>query len=361
MGIAFPDTRQSACARFRFRYSECDRCASVCPHEAIRLADDGIGIDTARCQNCGLCVAACRTGAVTSDAITPIDWVRKAVAAGAASFACPRVERPGAQRVPCLAALDASVLAYLSRRNVPAQLWGADQCERCPHGERGAALLALNLEAVEALARETTDPAQWLAIDLPHAPQSENELRPARRQLFRRLIGRAVDAATVPREDPEATVPVPEKAIRAGPYHLPEVREVLNIVRRNPARADRPANAHPSLPTIDLRLDAGCTHCEACFRACPTGALQIVESADAWSLEFSADRCVGCEVCLEVCQPQVLGAAPSIPSPDSGWRPLHRLGKQRCQRCDRPFVSATPDEHCPICADDADVFDEIFG
>lgn len=360
MGTAYPTVRQTACTRYRYRYSECERCARVCPHEAIRLADDGINIETAACQNCGLCVAACRTGAVASALVAPIEWVRKAVADGSANFACPRAEHPGAYRVPCLAVLDATVLAYLARRGVATRLWGADQCAHCPHGDKGATLLALNLEAVDALASEVIDREQWIAIELPDGPQAVSEVRTARRQLFRRLVGRAVDVAMAS-ADPGANMPAPEKAIRAGPYHVPELRELLNIVRRNPARSDRRVDAHPSLAAVGLEISAGCTHCEACFRACPTGALQIVESVDEWSLEYSADRCVGCELCIEVCRPRVLCAASSIPPPDSGWRSLHRLGKQRCQRCDRPFVSATPADHCPICEDDADVFDEIFG
>jgi RNA polymerase subunit RPABC4/transcription elongation factor Spt4 len=35
--------------------------------------------------------------------------------------------------------------------------------------------------------------------------------------------------------------------------------------------------------------------------------------------------------------------------------------KQRCNRCDRFFVSPEPQEKCKVCSDDEDAFASIYG
>ena len=119
---------------------------------------------------------------------------------------------------------------------------------------------------------------------------------------------------------------------------------------------------HEALPALEIIIAPGCTVCEACFRVCPTGAISITENPGDWALMFQRDRCVGCAVCLEVCQPRVLDAAATFDlTPDQPARPLISLAKQRCKRCDRFFVSPRPEETCRVCSDDQDAFTAIYG
>jgi ferredoxin len=192
-------------------------------------------------------------------------------------------------------------------------------------------------------------------------------LRPApvhtgRRQLFRRLFGRGVDAVAGSAAPPQAQTPIPDKAIRAGAYAGTERRELLHIICERKDGQPYPMQWHEALPLMQLTLHPGCTTCEACFRACPTGAIQIVENPGDWALTFQADRCVACEVCLEVCQPRVLDAEAEFDvRPGQPARVLLSLVKQRCNRCDRFFVSPAPQETCKVCGDDQDAFTAIFG
>lgn len=370
MSLAYPQFRASRCTRYRYRYSECSRCADVCPHEALVLRDDGVGLDATRCQNCGLCVSACRTGAWTSEQFKPIDLLRQAIKLPAFSVACAPSGAVADAVVPCLGALDAASLAYLAKRRIPVTLRGAEHCTACPHGERGAAQLAMNLAACDVLMRAAEPLAgePWIAPQreaaAPHVADRQADRLPegfaaGRRQLFRRLVGRGVDeVARAPEPPPSA----PDSAIRPGAYALTEQRELLQIVC---ARKDGQPFTVPlddALPLMALTLYAGCTACEACFRVCPTGALQIEESPADWQLKFQPDCCVACEVCLEVCQPRVLDADSAFDArPERPARVLLALAKQRCERCDRHFVSAQPEQTCPVCRDDEDAFSQIFG
>lgn len=363
MSIAYPEFRNTRCTRFRYRYSECRRCADACPHDAITLSDTGAQIDSARCQNCVLCVSACHTGAWASESFKPIDLLRQAIKQPAFSLACTPSGLAADTCVPCLGAVNAATIAYLGKRRIPLTLLGSAHCSACAHGTKGAAQLAANLDAAESLraAAQETD-KDWLQPQLPDtaAASTAQQPRTGRRQLFRRLIGRGIDA--VAEAQPAARPVVPDKAIRAGAYGGTEQRELLTIVCERKDEQPAMISWHEALPLMQLTLQQGCTNCEACFRACPTGAIQIVENPGDWALTFQTDRCVACEVCLEVCQPRVLDAAASFDTrPEQPAKVLHSLVKQRCERCDRFFVSATPLKTCPVCSDDEDAFTAIFG
>ncbi|MDT3736534.1 MAG: 4Fe-4S dicluster domain-containing protein [Denitratisoma sp.] len=363
MTVSLPEFHTTRCTRYRYRYSNCQRCAEACPHDAVALLDEGIRLDTARCQNCALCTTACPTAALGADNLPRLDLLRRAIKTDRFSFACAPSGLAGDAVVPCLGALDAAMLAYLAKRRIAVALRGSRHCGQCAHGAKGETQLAAHLEAADTLEAEAA-PEEWLAATLDDAPGqagAAGDFRAGRRQLFRRLIGRGVDE--VAREATPATeLPVEEKAIRAGPWFVPEMRELLQIVckRKNgePFRIER----QTALPLMDIRLKRGCTACEACFRVCPTGAMQIREDDENWNLAFAIDRCVGCGACLEVCQPRVLDAAESFDaSPEREPAVLRQLAKQRCNRCDRFFVSSEPCDTCPVCADDAEAFTAIFG
>ncbi|MBI3140312.1 MAG: 4Fe-4S dicluster domain-containing protein [Rhodocyclales bacterium] len=359
----FPQFHTARCVRYRYRYSECRRCAEACPHEAVELLDEGIRIDPARCQNCVLCTTACPTAALASDKLPRIELLKRAIKQEGFSFACAPSGEAADALLPCLGALDAAMLAYLAKRRIAVELRGAHHCATCPHAAKGAAQLDANLDGAAAL-EEAAAPEAWIAPRLVE-PEDRRDgqagFRAGRRQLFRRLIGRGVDEVARATAAPN-DLPVEEKAIRAGAWFVPEMRELLQIVCRRKEGGTFAVRPHPALAMAGLRLRRGCTACEACFRICPTGAIQIREDQSAWELLFVGERCVACRACLEVCQPHALLMQETFDAA-TGCDPalLRQLAKQRCDRCDRFFVSPEPRRTCPVCADDDDAFSAIFG
>ncbi|MBS0473988.1 MAG: 4Fe-4S binding protein, partial [Proteobacteria bacterium] len=202
MSIAYPEFRASRCTRYRFRYSECRRCEDACPHEAIALSDEGGAIDAARCQNCALCVTACPTDALASGGFKPVDMLRQAIRQDRFTIACAPSGAVADAVVPCLGAVDAASLAYLAKRRIPVTMRGASHCSECAHGARGAARLALHLDACEVLVRAAGTaeaPADWIAPEVEWATTPSPTIAgggrfvASRRQWFRRLVGRGAD------------------------------------------------------------------------------------------------------------------------------------------------------------------------
>ena len=372
-----PDFRATACTRYRYRYSECSRCADACPHGAIELSDEGASIDAGVCKECGLCISSCHTQAWSSPSFEPIEILRHAIKKPHWRMACEPSGCAGDAKVPCLAAIDAVWLAYMAKRGIPVSLHGAGHCSQCAHGGKGETQLQLNLQAVAALrdaaAREVDEaapPASWvmpvLADDTRSAAARQQDARngngpSARRGLFKRFFGRRAERAAAP-EGTGENGRIAQQAVRAAAPVMSERRELLQIVTQR--KDDRPmiVGLDEALPLMHLSLHSGCTLCEACFRVCPSGALEIVEDPGHWALTFQADRCLGCQVCLEACQPRVLDAEASFDArPGQPPTTLISRTKQRCSRCDRHFASVLPESTCRVCRDDEDAFTAIFG
>jgi energy-converting hydrogenase A subunit P len=358
--IPAPEVRANHCTRFRFRYSTCSRCVEACPHDALCIDDEGVTLDQDKCRRCGLCVGACRTETFTMPSLASMPLVEKARGRTSLSIACEPSGAAADVVVPCLGALGAAQVAYLLQEGTAVGLCGSGHCESCVHGTRGSGQLAALLEGVETLRAAGT--ARWAELtQIEGAPSAEEKPKAdgmGRRRLFRRIANpsQAMRAPAAP------VAAVPLRAIRPARPVASAQRDLLQLLKLD--MAAEPVPALFALPAGDLLLQAGCTGCEACARACPTAALQVRETDVAWSLAFDASHCVGCGVCTESCQPRVLTLTDAVAAArltQHATRVLAGRPKQRCQRCDRAFVSPEPAEMCDVCSGDAEDFDRIFG
>jgi len=357
-----PEFRRERCVRYRYSYSACSRCQEACPHEAVTLSGEGAAIDAARCRNCALCVAACPTEAWSAENLPHIELLKQAANAAHFAFACTPSQADGDARVPCLGALDATLLAYLAGRGVSVELKGSWHCGACALGGKGAAMLAFAQEGLACLRAGIGD-EKWSPVVLtePETAKETPQINASRRQLFRRFAGRAV--AEVARLDtPQQQAPAALKAVRAAAPFSTVRRELVQAIWPAGGAGELPYTA--VLPLAAIKLDPGCSACETCARVCPTGALTIRESQVNWELAFQFNRCVACGVCLEACQPGVLDFAAAVPLATGRNKeavPLHTLDKRRCTRCDRFFITSGAEALCPICGGDDQDFASIFG
>lgn len=358
--LTLPEFRAERCVRYRYSYSECSRCSDACPHEAIKLSNEGVEVLADHCKSCALCAGVCPTEALAVKDISAEQLLKQAGDAKRMTIACAPSAAKGDAVVPCLGAINPMVLAEFARRGFALKLAGTSHCDACINVAKGPELIECNLSAYRSLCA-VAEPEQWIELEMQSAetaPPVREEHVTARRDLFRRIVSHGADVVSGKLEQ----APAPLKAIRAAAPFLPERKVLLNglfVAGEETVRVAR----HAMLPAEDWQVAQGCTHCEACARVCPTGAIQLLESNTAWRLALLNDRCVACDVCAEVCQPGVLRPADAdtvIVNKQKG-RLLAAVAKRRCTRCDRVFVNENGAEICPICSGDDDDFAEIFG
>ena len=122
-----PEVIAERCVHSLCEVASCARCVEACPREAWSLDDACLKIDTARCDGCGLCVAACTESALVGHSpvveVTPVinrrQFLRKALTFSAEQSMALPVALPLIPFVPTFSV---------------AKCNGCDACvQLCPH------------------------------------------------------------------------------------------------------------------------------------------------------------------------------------------------------------------------------------
>lgn len=337
---AVPSIRPEVCAV----QEGCRVCAKTCPHEALVPSGDGrMVLDKTRCTGCGACVSVCpRTAIDLPGASLQQIEAQLAILLGTASlpihprailFVCPRsaaaldrLARKGFSypvnwfpvEVPCIGMVTPTWLLHCL--NLGASAVGLLPCLRgdCRFGQQEVVeggvgycqeLLSLLGGAPDAVRLLDTDDGRALAYTLGSLreegkkPQAE---RPGDGALF----------------TPRATA-----------------RAILGLAEKFAPSFDR-SLGHPYSPVGMVEVENGCTGCEACAHACPTGALATQRDEEGVALTFDSQLCIGCEACVPVCPERVVKAekVTDLRRLSQGKLILYRDREIRCEACGAPVA-----------------------
>lgn len=246
----------------------------------------------------------------------------------------------------CLAALDEAALISAACSNVEVRYESGD-CACCPNAQ-GELIAALGEQATHFLgaflAAATSErplpaarvlPAAWSLVTPNDAERATTNTSPelSRRGLFDHFIERTTDSiaeaavgtfyVSTTTQDQKRTLTQSLFADKGILKHIEAVRNerVLNeLYRFDPEWADRilPEKDDAVLPTRlfgEVTVDEiACDLCGICMTFCPTGALSGVANepvnsfvmlnrdiASKGELNFRANDCMACNLCLDVC------------------------------------------------------------
>lgn len=332
--------RADRCAHTRLTTSRCDACVQACPTQAWTLQDDGLSLDTNRCDGCGLCVVACPLEALETDAPALLLSAR---APRTLWLACERtdgVDVAHKGRVTCLHGLPVHWLLQQARSHGITRITCASgDCCGCPRQP----VAALRLQARwQSWTQRHPDDALPPLTHLPPArwcqhTQDLSAPDPSRRRF---LSGRVAPPGPATKHGTG-----PDRGLGSGA--LSEVAPVRGV-----------------RPLAQWQLDwdlQRCTWCMVCVHLCPTQALDTTPDdtqEHRQSLSVQTDACSGCGLCVDGCDLAVLSLH-ALANPSRGRPRTFPLQRTSCTRCRVDFwrlVSAggqyPPGDAtvCPTCA-----------
>lgn len=368
--------RPERCLNPRHRMEFCDACSRACPQDAIRLSVENIEIEPELCNNCGLCVADCPTGALEHDYFSGMRLLGWAKGRSSIHISCQRHELEGAlhAEIPCHGMLDEGLLMALKALGVDRlHLHGLGDCEACPtrigRQRLDAVLAAAGEELPEIVVADAGEEISAIAssetpTDEPATASSAIFSEPVvDRRAFLSSFGKRGALAAMPRV--VGRMLQSEEAVAvAGPIgadedvlqrkHVPD-RQQLELVR---------FFSHPGDVSRFHRITASeaCTGCQVCAIRCPTGALSWEDEEDQVQLRYHTAACIGCGLCVSLCPYDALtlesqqdaGALES----EQG-EVLFESRQLSCENCGDRFLPHDGDNrYCWICKNEREMDDQ---
>lgn len=327
-----PEVLAERCVHSVCEQASCRRCVDACPTGAWVIDDERLGIDTARCDGCGLCAPVCPQSAiiVECEPLLGRDHDRTIAMLGCRP-ALPQAIGDGV--LPCVHALGERGLARMAALPVTRLLVATGDCDECPRGRvtrLGERVLGMNRllasRGLPSLQMERLRADSWLATRDRLKPEAGPSLD--RRSFLRRGLRLGLERAVERLGLAEAE----RQAIRAPSRFL----------------ALAPSSG---LAPVGPRIDpARCTGCDACVRLCPQGALLLDTAGPEPCYRLVPDDCTGCGLCVDVCADAAITLQPWASAAPTQLA----LEQGKCRDCGvsfhRPAAGDGGDHaRCPVC------------
>ena len=364
--------RPSLCIKVRFASSNCQKCLSVCPVNAIRFDDQSIKV-ISDCIGCEFCVAVCPNEVFS----IPDKSNRDARDSGSLKcLYCSKLladEREASDPfpagiIPCIGSIPSHfILTWISEKQSPLKLVTMD-CGKCAmktgvsvfqntKSEVISIVESLKIPIEPVIIQEATQQDKINARELYSQFLSELEEgnKFSRREFlitFRTPLF-SKKTAEKPESDPESDSLASEK-------RLPErLSSVIAFYRENQGHVLNSANS-PFFSEIEI--EDSCTGCAACARVCPTEALSLKKVEKKVYLNWTPSHCTQCDLCKEVCSKDSITFFPGLDINrilDESTTAVKTFYVNVCPECNRENLLYEITANCPYCQKEKNIIEQF--
>jgi ferredoxin len=330
---------ETLCAHSRSGITGCTRCLDLCPTGAITPNGNAVVIDANVCAGCGSCASVCPTGAASyslpgADALmrrlrTLLQTYRKA--GGSNAIVLFHDGEHGDDIIDALARFGDGLPAHVLplRVNEVTQLGPEAVAAVFAFGGSGVAMLTRAKPKHDILSlRRTAEMSDTIVAALGFGAGLVRILETDDPDQLRAML----DTGPVGIASPKPAGFVPRGAKRGV---LETTFRELHLAAPTPVDIVPLA---PGAPFGGVQLNVeGCTLCQACVTACPTGALS--DNPDRAMLRFTESLCVQCGLCQSTCPENVITLEPRLDF--KAWNAPPTVLKEEepfnCIACGKPF------------------------
>ena len=316
------------CVNRNQKHLACSACMDICPKGVYDPAQKEPP-KWNECQNCGLCVTACKSRCIAPSPVNSKRHLLLAEKQGEVVLSCRDSEKRSGHVEACLALLPWEFLAYLALGEK--LILNLKSCKDCPH-EDCLELLEDQLYQLKCFLGEERY-AQHVKLCFDEEAE-EQGAGVTRRDFFRSMaLGGKKTTALVLGD-------VVGSKVDAMIYRRLLAQRVRSLV------AEKDFFCTMNLPWIKDT----CYGCGICALLCPNGALEIGDEQDGMrSVMITPHKCTGCGVCKAVCRDGNIEDICAVSVPHLDQLVLSEVKSASCEGCGRAMDPRKGEQLCIMC------------
>ncbi len=304
-----------SCLRNEYARNECEKCLTHCSENAFVFEQGKLRL-SAVCTQCGACMGACPTKALSLYGFS-IEKVFESIAKeGNVTLSCQG-------EMPCLGVLsvDEWCALLLAGKHFSCNLL---ECASCHHNHADVVEQSIRKRIEEANAFVAALHKNERITIVTHKPQEHS-----RRALFERFLA-----------PPKTTTP-----------HFPEapLTHLKRALKKTVSQSTRVENFSFLYPKAILQ---SCDNCKECVQFCPTHALSY--NTQQSDILFQVGKCIGCGICETICHKEAIQTIEKeVDVIDFAYdraQVLLRHDLQVCHTCKCAFSYKGGEKICERCA-----------
>jgi ferredoxin len=273
------------CLRETSERNKCEKCAKICPEEAITLEKRCISISQFDCTGCNLCVSNCYSGALKSTKKPYLEIMNDIVDKKAVDLTCKKRKIKDCINVGCIRTMDFRFLYALMFSNLPFVInVDLSSCETCEYGK-----IKSDIDILKNA--DFGGRFSGKIIDTVHV---ETEELMSRREFFESIFSDSKEFSKAQ---------IREVSKKYG-FEFDESEDVDKLVKVLLKRGLKENSDTEFMKEYIFTpaVDRNCDFCNECVSACPKKALEIKSDKNISVLMFSPEKCNFCGRCIERCR-----------------------------------------------------------